>query len=71
VQAYRVDREWARTHLLGVSEGEARTAANGRGLDFRVLRRDGSNLFRTDDRLLDRVNVEICRGKVTRVAGLF
>lgn len=70
-QTYRADRQWARTHLLGVSGREARAAANARGLDFRVLERDGRSLFRRSDRRLTRVNVEIRSAAVTRVAGLF
>jgi hypothetical protein len=71
VRAYRSDRRWARSHLLGLAQHRARVAANARGLDFRVVRRNGRDLFRTSDRVRTRVNVELRSGRVTRVVGLF
>jgi hypothetical protein len=67
----RKNQRWARSHLPRMPEARARAAAKARDLDFRVVRRNGRSLFRTDDRVLTRVNVEIRSGSVTRVVGLF
>jgi len=65
------NRRWARAHLRGVRTKRARAATRARGLELRVIRRNGRDLFRTDDRILTRVNVAVRSGRVTRVVGLF
>jgi hypothetical protein len=68
---YRNDRRWARSRLPGLAADRARAAVDARGLQWRVVRRNGRDLFRTSDRVLTRVNVAVRSGRVTRVVGLF
>ena len=56
---------------MGLAEEDARAAANIYGLDLRVVARNGRDLFRTDDRVLTRVNVVVRSDRITRVVGLF
>ena len=71
MRAYESNRQWAKSQLVGLAEEAARAAASTHGLDVRVVARDGRNLFRTDDRVLTRVNVVVRSDRVTRVVGLF
>lgn len=67
----RANRRWARSHLPWMRTKRARAATRARGLELRVIRRNGRDLFRTDDRILTRVNIAVRSGRVTRVVGLF
>lgn len=67
----RDNRKWAETRLPGLSEAAAKARAHERSLTVRVVRRNHRNLFRTDDRIITRINVEVVNGRVTRVVGLF
>lgn len=67
----RENRRWAEAELPGLDEAAARARVRSRGLSFRVVRRDGRDLFHTDDLIRTRVNVAVRNDKVTRVVGLF
>lgn len=53
--------------LMGSSEQNAREQVEASGLRFRVMRRNGKSMIGTRDLNMDRVNVHIDDGKVTRV----
>jgi len=56
--------------LVGLTEDDATTAAEGHGWAFRVARRDGEDLPLTMDFRPDRVNVEVTDGEVTAVVSI-
>ena len=57
--------------LVGEELAGARELARAEGCEVRVVVRDGKNLVGTDDVRIDRVNVAVDDGRVTRIDGVF
>jgi hypothetical protein len=57
--------------LVGTPEDELRSAADERGVQIRVITRDGKSFLVRADRRPNRVNVDVAGGRVTGVRGVY